>query len=289
MMSSFGHDEARPVQRAAHQLTFTAPGPGLLLIEAPMGEGKTEAALLAAEVVAAKTGAAGLFVGLPTQATTDQMFSRVTDWLRRAASPPTVALAHGKARRNQAYRRLMPAGVGMDEDAAGLTASQWLAGRKRVLLTPVVVGTIDQLLLAGIASRHVALRFLGLTGKAVIIDEVHAYDAYMSVILGRALAWLGAARVPVILLSATLPAAARRSLLTSYAGTEVGLTGTGYPLLTWVDAPTRTAPVPFVPEWLRQNQTSMAGCGTADLGAPRGTIEHSPGGRTTRAGRGRRR
>jgi CRISPR-associated helicase Cas3/CRISPR-associated endonuclease Cas3-HD len=252
MSERFGGKEARPVQLAAHEAASAGQGPGLLLIEAPMGEGKTEAALLAAEVMGSQVGANGLFVGLPTQATADQMFGRVTGWLAAQPGEATVALAHGKASRNEAYQRLMPQAVGMGENEAGVTASQWLAGRKRRLLAPVVVGTVDQLLLAGVASRHVALRFLGLVGKVVVIDEVHAYDAYMSVILRRVLAWLGAARVPVILLSATLPAGTRTELLSAYAGSPVSLTSSGYPLLTWVAAPTAGQPEgPFVPEWER--------------------------------------
>ena len=252
MAERFGGKEARPVQLAAHEAAHGGQGPGLLLIEAPMGEGKTEAALLGAEVIAARTGANGLFVGLPTQATANQMFGRVAGWLAAQPGEVTIALAHGKAARNETYQRLMPEAVGIGENDAGVTASQWLAGRKRRLLAPVVVGTVDQLLLAGVASRHVALRFLGLTGKVVVIDEVHAYDAYMSVILRRVLAWLGAARIPVILLSATLPAGTRAELLGAYAAAPVSPAGSGYPQLTWVDAPAAgQSEGVFVPEWER--------------------------------------
>jgi CRISPR-associated helicase Cas3/CRISPR-associated endonuclease Cas3-HD len=252
MADRFGGKEARPVQLAAYDAARAGQGPGLLLIEAPMGEGKTEAALLAAEVIASRTGANGLFVGLPTQATADQMFGRVAGWLAAQPGEVTLTLAHGKASRNEAYQRLMPEAVGIGENDAGAAASQWLAGRKRRLLAPVVVGTVDQLLLAGVASRHVALRFLGLTGKVVVIDEVHAYDAYMSVILRRVLAWLGATRVPVILLSATLPAGTRAGLLGAYAGAPVSPAGSGYPQVTWVDALAAGQPEgPFTSEWER--------------------------------------
>jgi CRISPR-associated helicase Cas3/CRISPR-associated endonuclease Cas3-HD len=259
MAERFGGKEARPVQLAAYEAAQAGRGPGLLLIEAPMGEGKTEAALLAAEVIASRTGANGLFVGLPTQATADQMFARITGWLAAQPGEVTVALAHGKASRNEAYQRLMPEAVGIGENDAGVTASQWLAGRKRRLLAPVVVGTVDQLLLAGVASRHVALRFLGLTGKVVVIDEVHAYDAYMSVILRRVLAWLGATRVPVILLSATLPAGTRAELLGAYAAAPVSPAGSGYPQVAWVDAPSagRSEGL-FVPEWERPAEPRAA-------------------------------
>jgi CRISPR/Cas system-associated endonuclease/helicase Cas3 len=86
----------------------------------------------------------------------------------------------------------------------------------------------------------------------VVVDEVHAYDAYMSVILGRVLAWLGAAQVPVVLLSATLPASTRVELLSAYAGSPLAPVSSAYPLVTWVGAPSAGQhDGPFVPEWER--------------------------------------
>jgi CRISPR-associated endonuclease/helicase Cas3 len=86
------------------------------------------------------------------------------------------------------------------------------------------------------------LRHLGLAGKVVILDEIHAYDAYMNSYLTRVLTWLGAYSVPVLALSATLPAERRRALLAAYrrgqqgrpADSPVTLDGDiGYPALTW--------------------------------------------------------
>ena len=81
---------------------------------------------------------------------------------------------------------------------AGFHAHQWLRGRKKQLLASFAVGTIDQVLFAGLKSRHLALRHLAVAGKVVVIDEVHAYDAYMGRYLDRVLEWLAAYRVPVV-------------------------------------------------------------------------------------------
>ncbi|MEV0924877.1 CRISPR-associated helicase Cas3' [Streptomyces spongiicola] len=233
---------ARPVQEAAVELAREMEQPGLMIVEAPMGEGKTEAALAVAEVFAARSGAGGVFLALPTMATGNAMFPRLLDWLQRvpgvSGTRRSVHLAHSKAALNEDFADLMAragpvAAIGVDEAvpvssgrqaegrrrASGeLVAHAWLRGRKKAMLASFVVGTVDQLLFAGLKSRHLVLRHLAVAGKVVVIDEAHAYDTYMSVYLDRVLSWLGAYRVPVVVLSATLPAARRSALLAAYAG-----------------------------------------------------------------------
>ncbi len=134
-----------------------------------------------------------------------------------------------------------PAGSARRVSPASLHAHQWLRGRKKQLLSSFAVGTIDQVLFAGLKSRHLALRHLAVAGKVVIIDEVHAYDAYMNSYLDRVLEWLAAYRVPVVMLSATLPAVRRRELVAAYAGettpelaAALDLPDDAYPLITAV-------------------------------------------------------
>ncbi|MFF9778469.1 CRISPR-associated helicase Cas3' [Streptomyces sp. NPDC013978] len=270
--------EVRPVQEAAVRLARSMSAPGLLMIEAPMGEGKTEAALAVSEVFAARSGAGGVFFALPTMATGNAMFPRLLDWLERlpagAGTKLSALLAHSKAALNDKYADLMRKSaqrimaVELDEEerpwrpaddkrnaSAELVAHAWLRGRKKAMLSSFVVGTIDQLLFAGLKSRHLALRHLAVAGKVVVIDEAHAYDTYMSAYLDRVLSWLGSYRVPVVVLSATLPAGRRRQLAEAYAGANgsgtaeefEAVAGTGaYPLLTAV-AP-GGAPVVECPE-----------------------------------------
>lgn len=218
----------RPIQTAAVEIARHMPDSGLLVIEAPMGEGKTEAALAAAEILAARSGAGGCFLALPTRATSDAMFARVRDWLARVpdddrdAGAHAVILAHGKARFNEDYRAFMRRGhsseVDVDAPDRGrdLAAHRWLAGRKKTMLSSFVIGTIDQLLFGALKARHLALRHLGLAGKVVIIDEAHAYDVYMSQYLDRVMEWLAAYHVPTIVLSATLPARRRKEMVQAY-------------------------------------------------------------------------
>ncbi|WP_031158136.1 CRISPR-associated helicase/endonuclease Cas3 [Streptosporangium roseum] len=188
--------------------------PGLLLIMAPMGEGKTEAALHAGRLMGEASGRPGYFIGLPTMATSDQMLRRVDGFRRdRIEGANSLTLLHGMAWLNAAYS---PEG----EEVGVLThdpmATRWLRGSKRGLLANLSVGTIDQALMAVLRGRHNVLRMLGLVGKVLVVDEVHAYDSYMQGLLKTLLGWLGALKVPVVLLSATLPVAVGRRLAEAY-------------------------------------------------------------------------
>lgn len=234
-------------QRVAVDAASSMGQPGLLIIETPMGQGKTEAALVAAEVLAAKFGAGGVHIALPTQATTDGMFGRVLDW---AASLPdaelelgsSLWLGHGKAFMNEAWGNIaLSRDLDLDESDQGLSARlvshDWMKGRKRAFLASICVSTIDHVLLGALRSNHVMLRHLGMAGKVLVLDEVHAYDAWMNGYLDRMLAWLGEYEVPVVLLSATLPPARRAALIEAYCGEDAeGIDGTrdaiGYPLIT---------------------------------------------------------
>ena len=229
------HFSPRPLQQAVLDIARDCVMPGLMIIEAQMGVGKTEAALVAAEHFAQKRGAGGIFFALPTQATANGIFPRLLDWAQPMSEEyqQAVRLAHGTANMNQLYMEL-PRTAALDAD--GLMVHPWMEGRKKSLLANIVIGTVDQLLMAALKQKHVMMRHLGLAGKVVVIDECHAYDAYMNVYLERALQWLGCYHVPVILLSATLPAAKRVALMKAYLGEAPAgdwQESRAYPLLTW--------------------------------------------------------
>lgn len=236
-------EKPRASQVLVQDVVGAMGAPGLVIVEAPMGEGKTKAALVAAEIIAARFGQDGVFVGMPTQATSDPIFTKVREWLN-GIDPELaaqVALLHGKRRFNKEWQSLLAGGgdepdehfgtvaedeedeygmappwAGEDQKAERRAPAEWFLGRLRGLLSPFVVGTIDQLLFAATRTKHVMLRTAGLAGKVVILDEVHAADVYMSEFLKEGLRWLGQAGVPVVLLSATLPPQQRRDLVSAY-------------------------------------------------------------------------
>lgn len=268
-----GIPEGRPndMQRTVLATARSMATPGLLVLEAPMGMGKTEAAQLAAEVFAERFGMGGIFFGLPTMATSNPMLSRVRTWLDSVPSEGTssISLAHSKAGLNDEYQSLMPWNRDIaiyDDSSSNMTSltspearieaaalvHSWFMGRKRAILANHVVGTIDQGLFAALKAKHVVLRHLGLASKVVIIDEVHAADEYMRTYLKRVLEWLGSYRTPVILMSATLPPSQRKELVAAYSeGFSHGDplesldVSDAYPLITTATAITTTTPIPY--------------------------------------------
>lgn len=242
----------RNVQKIMSDAIGRIRKPGIIVIEAPMGIGKTEIALTAAEQLGYSSGRDGLYIGLPTQATTNAMFDRVNEWLENIAEEEnehvSIKLMHGKSMFNQTYSNLPHAEniVDEDDDSGTVTVNSWFSGKKSIL-TKFTVGTIDNLLLMGLKQKHLFLRHLGFSGKVVVIDEAHAYDAYMNSYLYKAIEWLGAYHVPVVVLSATLPKDKRIKLFGSYLRGKFGKwkdkvifpdnweSEEAYPLLSYLD------------------------------------------------------
>ena len=225
-------DSLRPLQRAVEE-TYAGCGemPMLTVLEAPMGEGKTEAGIFTAVQMARYYGKTGMYIALPTAATANQMVDRVNSFLKDQQIP-CARLLHSMAWLRDDAERDLCQSKGSDS-ADGL--EDWLKPAKRALLSPWAVGTVDQALMAVLRIKYGVLRLLGLTGKVLVIDEVHAYDAYMSSILLRLLEWCRDLRIPVVMLSATLPREKKLSFLKIYAPSiTVDDIEKGYPLISSV-------------------------------------------------------
>lgn len=277
------------MQQAVIQIGDQLTGPTIAIIEAPTGDGKSEAGFWLADRLSIVTGQVGAYVALPTQATSNQMFERARQFLQRRYPDDDIALQllHGHAALSAEFQLLLeqggrlfqPRGVGEPGDwTAGVAAAEWFTYRKRGLLAPFGVGTIDQSLLAVLQSRHLFVRLFGLAGKTIIFDEVHAYDMYMSSILEQLLAWLAALGSSVILLSATLPRGRRDRLLAAYAGPAAGaslpIADSPYPRVAWwspgssASAPVQASPAAHKTiqlQWLPNDAADALGKQLHDL------------------------
>lgn len=207
--------------------------PGMTLIEAPTGSGKTEAALAYAWRLLADGVADSIVFALPTQATANAMFLRAEAFAEKVFGSANVVLAHGKRNFNEAFRRLTESGGRTNAQGkmeAAIQCAAWLASsRKRVFLGQVGVCTVDQVLLSVLPVRHKFVRGFALNKSVLIVDEVHAYDAYMHGLLGEVLRRQKATGGSAILLSATLHAGARAKLLNAWESS--GADAAPYPAL----------------------------------------------------------
>lgn len=205
----------RPLQTEGDALLQQAEGPSLLLVEAPMGEGKTELAFLAHLRLQQHNAHRGLYVALPTQATGNALFKRACIFIEAfAAFPQDIQLQHGGASMNEDFARLRA--IGDEPVSESLSASAWFGQRKRPMLSPYGVGTVDQALYSVLNVKHHFVRLWGLANRVVVLDEVHAYDLYTSGLIEALLRWLKALGSSVVLMSATLPRARRRELLAAW-------------------------------------------------------------------------
>jgi len=234
----------RPSQQTLQELLTTQPpAPGLAIIEAPMGEGKTEAAIYLAEYWRRVGNRTGAYLALPTAATSNQMHDRYTRFLITQGDHRAPRLVHGMAWLIDDATRIEDPSAweidsGDEAEYDNAVVQDWFRPSKRALLAPEGVGTVDQVLMAALNVRHGFLRLFGLAQKVLIIDEVHAYDAYMTTILTQLLAWCRALEIPVILLSATLASPQKRALLAAYGGVPpknaLPVDQAAYPLLTFL-------------------------------------------------------
>lgn len=234
--------EPRGVQAAVIEAAQTLQPPTLLIVEAPTGIGKTEIALFIADTWLQQSAGRGLYVAMPTQATSNQMYERVGKFLQHRY--PDFALnyhlVHGQAAWQDELKAKVELQTVGDDKTNGIQAESWFAPRKRTLLAPFSVGTVDQTLLSILQTHHFFVRLFGLSHKVVIFDEVHAYDTFMSTLFHRLLQWLNAIGTSVIILSATLPKVTRRELVKAYTGQELP-DKLAYPALTI--APSISLPV----------------------------------------------
>jgi len=268
---------ARPLQTTADALLANSEGPTLLIVEAPMGEGKTELAMLAHLRLQAANQHRGLYVALPTQATGNAMFDRTLGFLCAFGDGThlDIQLAHGGAMLDDRIAHLR--GI-HGERGDNVSSSAWFSQRRRALISPYGVGTIDQALFATLNVKHHFVRLWGLANRVVVLDEVHAYDTYTSGLIAALLRWLKALNCSVVLMSATLPRKRQLELLAAWGVPRSDVPELDYPRLLAADArgitgdtiaarplpPIQVQGIPEAPEAIAAHalaQLASGGCG----------------------------
>jgi CRISPR-associated endonuclease/helicase Cas3 len=231
--------QPRALQTAMAALLDDISAPALFVVEAPMGEGKTEAALYAHLELQRRNGHRGLYVALPTQATGNAMFERTKAFLthfgeqrkEKLETRLDLQLLHGATLLKEEYQDIVIRGLDEKEDEA-VVARSYFSHRKRALLSEYGVGTVDQALLSVLNIKHQFVRLWGLGNRVVVLDEVHAYDTYTGSLIEALVRWLHALGSSVIVMSATLPARKRAELLEAFGATDAATEP--YPRLTRV-------------------------------------------------------
>ncbi len=208
-------------------------GSGVYVIEAPMGMGKTEAALWAAYQMLVSGKGTGIYFALPTQATSNRMHLRINEFVRRISRIANASrLIHGNSWLMDQTAELLPVTTSpgfVSEDAR--SGRDWFASAKRALLAPFGVGTVDQALLGVVAAKHFFVRHFALAGKVVILDEVHSYDLYTGTLIDKLITTLEGLGCTVIVLSATL-SGKRRGQIISHPDDNSNNAELPYPLIT---------------------------------------------------------
>ncbi len=227
----------RALQRQGIDLLEASQGPALLLVEAPMGEGKTELAFMAHLHLQRTLGHRGFYLALPTQATGNALFARARQFMDAFAHGPTpdLQLIHGGAARQEMMAALKDVWGEDGKQREGVEAARWFSRRKRPLIAPYGVGTIDQALFSVLNVKHHFVRLWGLANRVVVLDEVHAYDTYTEGLIEALLRWLKGLGCSVILMSATLPTKRRDGLLKAWRVDPAVLPELAYPRLVLAD------------------------------------------------------
>ena len=229
--------------------------PGVVVVEGPMGCGKTEAALFAAQQLISAGHHHGIYFALPTQVTSNRIHQRVEQFLRNTlAADAPLRLAHGNAWLEDDFNlRLRPSFSsdneqdGEDSESHVREGRSWFSSAKQALLAPYGVGTIDQALQAVVAVKHFFVRRFALAGKVVILDEIHSYDIYTGTLITALIRELVNLRCSVIVLSATLTGQRRRELLAA-ANIQEAESSPAYPLISGGEPGQAALPV-LAPDW----------------------------------------
>lgn len=217
-----------------------------VMINYPMGKGKTEAAIYLSEMA----GKGEMFL-LPSQATTNSIYRRrieiMNNRLKGTKMNTVVEVSHSMRWFCEDRDMLYSKHKSMDEngDEEGSITSDFFESAKKAMLAPVCVATLDQAAIAAVRSKHMFLRIYAMADKTIIIDEVHSYGIYTQQFIFQLVKWLKTYGCNVIILSATVTAAHKQQLVEAWGSDLAIEDAKKYPnAIICQDDTTRTIPIP---------------------------------------------
>lgn len=220
----FEHAQPRPLQSAVADAPLDRR---LLILESETGSGKTEAAVLRFAALQRAGLVDGLYFAAPTRAAAKQLHERVQAAIERMfpgePKVPTILAIPGYLRADDVCGQRLARFevIWEDEPDEEERLARWSAESARLFLSATAaVGTIDQALLAGLKVKWAHLRGACLSRSLLVVDEVHASDAYMTALLCAVLQAHLSLGGHALLMSATLGSAARTKLLEERARTR---------------------------------------------------------------------
>lgn len=238
-----GYSTPRGVQEAISKITSDWHSGSLVLIEAETGAGKTEAALLHFFRLFREGHVDGMFFALPTRTAATQLYRRVltaTQNVLGENAPPVVLAVPGylevdgvRGIRVQQDGLPFPRVLWPDEQPSQRGWSS--EAPVRFLAGAIAVGTIDQVLLSSLRTKHSHFRASMLSRQLLVVDEVHASDVYMGRLLEEVLRFQGAMGGHSLLMSATLGSAQSSKLFGIPLPPFEDSLKIPYPALSWKD------------------------------------------------------
>ena len=148
---------------------------GQLMLSAPTGSGKTEAALLWSDKNQCETLGNRVFYVLPYTASINAMYDR----LKELVSDDKIGMLHGKAN-YFVYKDLVDKEYTYQEAAAEVREQQDLT---RKICRPYKVLTPFQLLKAFFGIRGFEMQMAEMSQGLFIFDEIHAYDPHTTALI----------------------------------------------------------------------------------------------------------
>jgi CRISPR-associated endonuclease/helicase Cas3 len=193
VISTFKYNFPFASKRGVQKLIEEHWAEDFLLVKAPTGAGKTDASLLWASLQIKNKRAGRMVIAMPTRFTSNALAISVTESLS------DTGLYHSSAWFNKFQKQI-------DCNKIERNTALKIHELARVLETPVTVCTIDHLLTSLTLTRedHQLITF-NLANSCLVIDEADFYDEFTQANILVLLKILKYWRVPILLMSASLP------------------------------------------------------------------------------------